>query len=233
MNLKVLTICTCIVISVFLCSCSSDNNTGKLTEQDKIELAKKDAAKIAEQSDVIGEEFGITNEVKGIWDTIEGVTVANGKLIPNALNYTVTKINIFSDNVEAGIKDKYLNLEDSEILDKNGQLKPSVKFIVAEIMVKNLRASSELNITDLDLVYCNSKSMLKKADISILSIPAYFSGQKNKSDKDYYEYNLAVGQSKTMNIGWYVDTEKYDLSNIYLAFNLYLDEHRSFVKLGL
>lgn len=232
-KINILIVCSCIVMSLFLCSCSSDNNAGNLTERDKIELAKKDSAKNAEKSDVVGEEFQISSGINVVGDTIEGVIAANGKLIPNALSYTVTKTSIFSDITEAGINEEELNLEDADILDENGQLKPSVKFIVAEITVKNFKASSEMNITDIDLVYCNSQSMSNEADISILSLPVYFTGQKNKIEKDYYEYNLAIGQSKKVKVGWYLDTEKYKVSNVYLAFNLYLDEYRSFVNLGL
>ena len=229
MKLNILLVCACIVMSVFLCSCSSDN-TGKLTERDKIELAKRDSAKAAaKNSDIIGEKFEITNGVNAVGDTIKAVTVDNGKLIPDALSYTVTKTGIYSDIAEVGINEDELNLEDSSILDKNGKLKSSVKFFAAEITVKNLKAALEMNITDMDLVYCNSESMSKEADISTIALPVYFSEQ-NKTEKDYYEYNLAIGQSKKVKVGWYLDTEKYDVSNVYLAFNTYLDEYRSFVK---
>jgi len=227
MKSKILTAIVCIVLAISLGACSSD--TKPFTAAYKIAMSTS-----TQTSKSIGQIYKITNGVNVVGDTIQAVNVYNGKITPNALSYTVTKFSIYSNFTEAGISKDELGASETALLtDETGQLKSSIKFVVAEITVKNLKAPSNMNITDFNFVYCNSSDMSEEADISRLPLPDYFSSSRNNSEKDYYSYDLAIGQSKNVKVGWYLDTEKYKESKVYLAFNLYQDEYRSFVKLGL
>lgn len=163
-------------------------------------------------------------------------SVSNGEDIPDAFVYTVKKAKAYGSFADAGVSKENIVDEDSveDLLDKDGNMKPNVKFIVVEMSVKNVKARvSEKNITSVVLRYdVNGKAASEgKVELGILEMPApyYFSNSIGREGaKDYYGYSLPYGRSKNLKIGWCIDTERYNLSNFYFVI-----DSEKFIKLEI
>lgn len=181
----------------------------------------------------------LPNNIRKMGEDVSERDVQNGKAIPDALVYTVEKATLFTDIAEVGISQDAMQPSVEEFLDENGEMKSSVKFLVVEMTVKNVSALPERNITSFQLLCADStketSDRTTEIDFFDLPYPSYFSnpsGSKVGDDwKQYYDYSLPVGQSKDLKVGWYVDLEQYDPSNLYLVFNRGHDEFENFVKL--
>ncbi len=125
------------------------------------------------------------------------------------------------------------------VTDENGEIKPSAKFLLIELTVKNVRALPDQNITSINMLCADSSKEIsnKSSEIDFFEIPLpdYFSNPSGKEVggnwQEYYDYSLPVGQSKDLKVGWHVDLDQYDLSNLYLVFNYQNEEYEQFVKL--
>lgn len=218
-----------------LTACSSINSDRQIKDykdkgnQSEIARPDPDATPVPEEREV--------SNFAGIGEEIWEPDIQNGKEIPDALVYTVNKTTLFSDIAEAGIvqEDMVPFIEDS-LLDEKGELKSGVKFLLFEMTVKNIRAEPMRNITSLNLLYADSITEIsdKTSTMSFLDLPcpAYFSNPSGSRVgdewKEYYTYNVPVGQSKNIKVGWYVDLDQYDQSNLYLIFNRDNDEEKLF-----
>lgn len=182
-------------------------------------------------------------QVGALGERIQGIDIQNGKVIPNALAYTVNKATIFEDITKAGIEESAMTpFVSSSLQDEIGKLLPSVKLLLIELTVQNVRAEPDRNITSFEILCADTDTMSSSsAETSFFELfpsePAYFSNPTGKRVgdewKDYFYYKLPVGQSKNIKVGWYVDTEQYDPGNLYFIFNRYYDEYVKFVKLDV
>jgi len=239
-----------ILLSVSLTACNSIKNTqpqnssrgqpqnngqqGNDKKDAEIHTPIPDGIQSSEKKDVGANQMG------KMGDGISGIDVDNGKLIPDALTYTVNKATLFADIADAGIQQDAMNpYVKSSLLDENGKIKSSVKFLLVEVMVKNNRALPSRNITSFQLLHADSANESSdgstEMDFFDISEPSYFShpsGAKAGDNWDqYYDYSLPVGQSKNLKVGWYVDLDAYGSSNLYLAFNRSINDYEKFVKL--
>ena len=248
-SMKVITrILSVLMLSVSMTACNSVRSLYDSTQIQENEQQgdRKDDVKQAEiyTEDVATsgpEEMSIlSKQICGLGEEVSEIDIDKGKVIPNAFVYRVKKATIFKDITEAGISEGMLpSYIEGDFFDEDGKIKPGVKFLVVEMTVKNICGSTERTITSFDLLYADSmKETLDKTreiDFFELPLPAYFShpsgSQRGEDWPEYYHYNLPVGQSKDLKVGWYIDFGQYNPSNIYLVFNRYEDELRRFVKL--
>ncbi|MCL2083309.1 MAG: hypothetical protein FWH04_08780 [Oscillospiraceae bacterium] len=175
-----------------------------------------------------------SDNILNVGDIVSEIDVENGKLIPDALAYTVEKATLFSGITEAGIsQDALVHFVEGDVLDEDGNPKPGVRFVLVELAVKNKSALAERNITSFQLLSAEpGESATDSMNFFDLPYPAYFSNAtRTGNGSEYYAYNLPVGQNKNLKVGWYVDTNEYDTSDLYLVFNRDVDEHEKFVKL--
>ena len=181
-----------------------------------------------------------SSHIREMGEDVSEIDVQNGNVIPDALVYTVNRAEQFDDYVQAGISEDAMNpFVEYELLDEDGNIKASVKFIVIEMTVKNNCAELDRNITSFRLRCADSAQNIsdETTEIDFFDIPnpSYFSnpGGEKVGDEwmEYYHYSLPVGQSKDLKVGWYVDVDKYDLSKLYLVFNY--DEDERLVKIEL
>lgn len=188
----------------------------------------------AQQIDMPPEQLGKMGEAVGAME------VQNGSAVPDALFYTINKATMFDDFEAAGIESDAMGslLTDEDLTDENGDPKPGVKFLLIELTVQNVSAAPERNITALRLLSAGTgSSSNENAEASFYEVypsePAYFSnptGKRVGDDwKEYYDYKLPAGQTKTLKVGWYVDTEQYDEQNMYLTFDY--DEYQKYIKI--
>ena len=234
-----------IVTTLFLCISMVACNTQESKSQDEYKNKELLTDIVTVDPDTPAEpekkEILSTN-ISKVGEEVSEEDVQNGKGIPDALTYMVNKVTIFNDIYEADIdQDKIPSyMEGLEgLLDENREVKPSVKFLLIELTVKNVRALPERNITSFDLICVDSSkeasNEVSEIDFFVLPPPDYFSNPTGKevgSDwKGYYDYSLPVGQSKNLKVGWYIDLDEFESSNLYLIFNRYNDEHEQFVKL--
>jgi hypothetical protein len=181
-------------------------------------------------------DLGATDETMlAIGDEIHGCTALSGALIPDAIIYKITKAEMFDTPEAAGIEQGLLSpqkegLSNSDF-DENGNVKPQFKFLLIEATVKNLQAAPEQNISSLKLV-CKDKE--SNGFFEMIFRLNYFS-HASRGAKDYYNYQLPVGEVKNLKFGYYFDTESYDTSDLYLAVGVAnkdgKDSHLVFVKL--
>lgn len=228
------------MLSVCVSACSAPSPGGQ-SNADTTAQIKNDNDKVnhAVTPPVSGEtpatSYSISGRIKKPGDVIQEISIEKSKVVPDAVEYVVTKAMVFPSCTEAGIQENQTDLtEYRELCGADGKLKPGVKFLLVEMTVKNRRVPTNLNVTSVLLRYSASPETENTMGFISLPLPAYFSNPLNrKNGKDYYSYSLAVGQSRDIKVGWYVDTEKYSPSKLYLLFNQYQDEYRQIVKLGL
>ncbi len=189
-----------------------------------------------QQDDIPQKQLGKMGEPIGAMD------VKNGKAVACAMFYTISKAALFDNFEMAGIEtDEMVSfLTDESLTDGNGELKPSVKFLFIELTAQNVKANPERNITDLRIISAQTASYGgKDTKDSFFDLypaePVYFSNPKGKRIgddwKEYYDYKLPVGQTKTFRVGWYVDTEKYDVKNMYLTFGY--EEYQKYIRIEI
>lgn len=168
-------------------------------------------------------------------EPVPGIDVQNGEVVADALVYTFQKATLFDNMDQAGITPDVELAQD--LLDENGQLKPSVKFMLLECTVQNVRAEPERNISSLSILCAQNGDIPTEGGKTSFfepfpCDPEWFSNPSGKkigdSWKEYYNYKLPVGQSKNFKVGWLVDSAKYDPQNLYLTFDD--DEYQKFVK---
>lgn len=177
-----------------------------------------------------------------LWDMGElvgAMDVQNDEAVPDALLYSINVATMYENIEEAGIDPETMIFSGAnELLDENNELKSSVKFMLIELTVQNVRAEQERNITDLRILCADTDSAFdENAEASFFELypsePVYFSnptGKRLGDDwKEYYNYSLPVGQSKTLKVGWCVDTEQCDPQNLYLTFGY--DEYQKYIRL--
>lgn len=188
------------------------------------------------QVDIPQKQLGKMGEPIGAMD------VKNGNAVVCALFYTIGKATLFDNFEMAGIEpDEMVSfLTDESLTDGNGELKPSVKFLFIELTAQNVNANPERNITDLRILSAQTASYGgKDTKDSFFDVypaePVYFSnptGKRVGDDwKEYYDYKLPVGQTKNLKAGWYVDTERYDVKNMYLTFGY--EEYQKYIKIEI
>lgn len=188
----------------------------------------------AQHFDMPPEQLGKMGEPVGAME------VQNGNAVPDALFYTINKATMFDNFEAAGIESDAMGsfLTDEDLTDENGDPKPGVKLLLIELTVQNVSADQERNITALRILSAETgSSSNENTDASFFEVypsePAYFSnptGKRVGDDwKEYYDYKLPAGQTKTLKVGWYVDTEQYDEQNMYLTFDY--DEYQKYIKI--
>lgn len=192
----------------------------------------------------ISEEIPQTVFVKQLYkmgDPIGLTELQNQEEISDALTCTINKATMFADISKAGIDiNEMCSLSpDLDIQDEDGKPKSGVKFILIELTMQNVRGTEERNITSMSLHCADTPTELSgNMEGSFFEVypstPAYFSnptGKRINDDwKDYYKYRLPVRQTKNLKVGWYVDTGKYNTSNLYLIVSDF-DEGAKIVKL--
>lgn len=230
-----------LVLLYALTACNSNPGTTEITGN-KDEVGKGAGTQImtgltedqAQQVVVPPEQLGKMGE------SIGAMEVRDGNAVPEALFYTINKATMFDNFEMAGIEPDAMGslLTDEDLTDENGELKPSVKFLLIELTVQNVSADAERNITDLRILSVETGSLSdKNTEASFFEVypstPAFFSnptGKRVGDDwKEYYDYKLPAGQSKNLKVGWYVDTEQYDEQNLYLTFDY--DEYQKYIKI--
>lgn len=243
----VLGIITVFLMSIFMTACTftespsnstqaqnDDQKGGDKSKQTEIVIPDPDAPAEPEKKEVS------SGSIAEIGEAVSEIDVQNGELIPDALVYTINKAEQFDDHAQAGISEDEMNpFVEGFVFDEQGKLKPSVKFVVVDMTVENIRAELDRNITSFSLLCADSDEDISDDTTEInffdVPIPCYFSnpsGSKVGDNwKEYYFYRLPVGQSKDLKVGWYIDTDQYDLSKLYVAFNRYDEEYQKFVKI--
>ena len=107
----------------------------------------------------------------------------------------------------------------------------SGKFLYCDVSVKNVEDNT-CTIGDISLVYEVDGAC------RLVGSPVYFSAAKDL-DNGNYDYNLLQGQSMDVQLGWCVDPDllqisDMDMSKLYLAVNFNgEEENRQYIKLGL
>ncbi len=232
-------IIACFLLCVSMIACKTQED--ELQGGDKKKIAEivtvdPDAPPEPEKKEVL------SANMKKMGEEVSETDVQNNETIPDALIYKINKVTVYNDMSEADIDpDKIPSYMEGLdwVSDENGEIKPSAKFLLVELTVKNARALPDRNITSFDLLCADSSKEIsnKSSEIDFYEIPPpdYFSnpsGSEVGGDwKGYYNYSLPVGQSKDLKVGWHVDSDEFDLSNLYLVFNRYNDEYEQFVKL--
>jgi len=171
------------------------------------------------------------------------IDIIEGELILDALRYTVKTAKIFNSYTEAGITaSAMLPFVDNELLNENGDLKPNVMFLLVELIVENVRAEPETSITNFLLIHADklNETLDKSVEVDFydLPYPCYFSdptADENENDwSRYYFFYLPVNHRKNLSVGWYVDLDEWNQSNLYLVFNRdHETDVERFVSLGL
>lgn len=152
------------------------------------------------------------------------------------MTYIVTNAEIFDSSVAAGIdSSKMEEYIDYRFTDENGNLRSEVQFLLVDITIRNNEMPQELNISSLELTYCEpSQTDLSVRSFYPLAYPAYFSNAGPRSGEyssEYYHYTLPVGESLSVKVGWYVDLTEYDKGSLFLIFNSRIETLRQYLAL--
>ena len=158
--------------------------------------------------------------VRAFGEEISAAGVLKGDLVENAMTYIVTNAEIFDSSVAAGIdSSKMEEYIDYRFTDENGNLRSEVQFLLVDITIRNNEMPQELNISSLELTYCEPS----QTDLS--------GPRSGEYSSEYYHYTLPVGESLSVKVGWYVDLTKYDKSSLFLIFNSRIETLRQYLPL--
>lgn len=147
--------------------------------------------------------------------------------------YTINNTKVYSSLDESNIDKNFILNRNNENIDKilgNGK-----KLILANVTVKNVDRNSNINIGELGLSYITENGEEDSGNFT--SEIEYFSLATPKRDgkeKDYYNYNLEKGESKSAEIGWVIDTNKFNLDRLYICIGSHTSyKYQKFVKLDI
>ena len=174
--------------------------------------------------------------VRAFGEEISAAGVYKGELVENAMTYIVTNAEIFDSPEAAGIRPSMMeSFIDSRFTDENGKLRDEIQFLLADLTIRNNELPEELNISSLELMYCEqSRTELSVRAFYPLPYPVYFSNagsREGEYSSEYYHYTLPAGESLSVRVGWYVDLTQYDKSSLFLIFNSRIETLRLYVPL--
>ncbi len=210
------------------CSFNAKNvsdNIGKGNESDLPEAEdvviddKDDMYNIGDEIDVKTVEYGTDREYIEKCYTVNSVKLYN----------TAAEVDGVSDNlIEI---DYYMGADPEKPKVMKKEEAASGKFLYCGVSVKNVEDNT-CTVGDISLVY--------EVDgvCRLVGSPVYFSAAKDL-DNGNYDYNLLQGQSMDVQLGWCVDPDllqisDMDMSKLYLAVNFNgEEENRQYIKLGL
>ena len=147
--------------------------------------------------------------------------------------YTINNTKVYSSLDESNIDKSLISNSKNENIDKllgNGK-----KLLIANVTIKNVDRDADINIGELGLNYIMENG--EKDSGNFTSEIEYFSLAPLKGDgieKGYYNYNLEKGESKIAEVGWVIDTNKFDLDRVYICIGSHTSyEDQKFVKLDI
>lgn len=201
------------------------DNIGKGNESDLPEAEdvviddKDDMYNIGDEIDVKTVEYGTDREYIGKCYTVNSVKLYD----------TAAEVDGVSDNlIEI---DYYMGADPEKPKAMKKEEVASGKFLYCDVSVKNVEDNT-CTIGDISLVYEVDGAC------RLVGSPVYFSAAKDL-DNVNYDYNLLQGQSMDVQLGWCVDPDllqisDMDMSKLYLAVNFNgEEENRQYIKLGL
>lgn len=147
--------------------------------------------------------------------------------------YTINSTNIYSSLEESNIDKSLILNSKNENADKilgNGK-----KLLIANVTIKNVDREDDIYISEIGLNYIEKNRKIESGEV----IPEieYCSSPGPKKDgqwKNYYKCSLEKGESKSVEIGWIIDTNKFDLDKLYIDIGTQTSyEYQKFVKLEI
>ena len=217
------------------------SEVGNVSSMDKPQFAAEEPDEIGvseiTEDTFAAPEYNIQDgAVRAFGEEISAAGVLKGDLVENAMTYIITNAEIFDSSDAAGIdSSKMEEYIDYRFTDENGNLRSEVQFLLVDITIRNNEMPQELNISSLELTYCEpSQTDLSVRSFYPLAYPAYFSNAGPRSGEyssEYYHYTLPVGESLSVKVGWYVDLTKYDKSSLFLIFNSRIETLRQYLAL--
>jgi hypothetical protein len=129
------------------------------------------------------------------------------------MEYTIDNVKTYDSLDGLNINKENMLANAANFLDENGELKTGNKLILADVTIKNIDMNSvygenEMNISSLELISNeSSKSEYFYSEILYFSAPV--------ANNRYYNYILPKGETKSVKVGWIVDSEEFDFSEIY------------------
>ncbi|MDR0917863.1 MAG: hypothetical protein LBM93_01220 [Oscillospiraceae bacterium] len=178
------------------------------------------------------EDVGVTEEVIDITEEYEIYKIGDKVLFKleysadpdddESMEYTIDDVKTYDSLEGLNINKDNMLASAEELLDENGELKTGYKLILADVTIKNIDMNSmsdnenEMNISSLGLIY----QVKKDADdeernkaVSFYSQILYFSDPA--ANNRYYNYILPKGETKSVKVGWIINSEEFDFSKIY------------------
>lgn len=226
-------ITTILTLSLCLsCFTACSFNAKKVSDN----IGKGNESDLPEAEDVVIDD---KDDMYNIGDEIDVKTVEYGtdrEYIEKC--YTVNSVKLYDTAAEVdGVSDNLIEIDyymgadpEKPKLMKKEEV-ASGKFLYCDVSVKNVEDNT-CTIGDISLVYEVDGAC------RLVGSPVYFSAAKDL-DNGNYDYNLLQGQSMDVQLGWCVDPDllqisDMDMSKLYLAVNFNgEEENRQYIKLGL
>ena len=147
------------------------SEVGNVSSMDKPQFAAEEPDEIGvseiTEDTFAAPEYNIQDgAVRAFGEEISAAGVLKGDLVENAMTYIVTNAEIFDSSVAAGIdSSKMEEYIDYRFTDENGNLRSEVQFLLVDITIRNNEMPQELNISSLELTYCEPS----QTDLSVRS----------------------------------------------------------------
>ena len=226
-------ITTILTLSLCLsCFTACSFNAKKVSDN----IGKGNESDLPEAEDVVIDD---KDDMYNIGDEIDVKTVEYGtdrEYIEKC--YTVNSVKLYATAAEVdGVSDNlieidyYMGADPEKPKAMKKEEVASGKFLYCDVSVKNVEDNT-CTIGDISLVYEVDGAC------RLVGSPVYFSAAKDL-DNVNYDYNLLQGQSMDVQLGWCVDPDllqisDMDMSKLYLAVNFNgEEENRQYIKLGL
>ena len=173
----ILGIVTSVMLCMFMTACKTKEGESEVDYKSKVQST--DIITLGPDAPAeLGKKEVLSTNISKMGEEVSEIDVQNGEVIPDALIYMVNKVTVYNDISKADIdQDKIPSyMEGLDWLsDENGEVKPSVKFLLVELTVKNVRALPDRNITSVDLLRADSGKEIsnESSEIDFFELPVY------------------------------------------------------------
>lgn len=144
--------------------------------------------------------------------------------IIKTVEYTPIEVKEFANVTDAGITLE--DIEDKSIIDDEGNLNKDNTLFVFSIKVKNIDAKFNKSQDGMGLYIEPMFKLVEKnkenqADYTIAGYynSFFINGDFDKGSKSYCRYHVDQGNTREIQIGYIVDTSKYNKSDLYFQIN--------------
>lgn len=154
------------------------------------------------------------------------------------MQYCVKKAEVFTNITEVGLEIPYDS--DKDVVNADGTLKDNNIFIQLIVEVTNISEVNEGDDNSIGNLRIKSSAPARNPDPNLPLDFAYYlrymyflNSEYAFNAADYFHYKIAIGETKELKLGWIVNLDEFDKSNLFLSIPTAVSDEVLCINLGL